>query len=162
MQFYFIYRIWYDDSGPAYQSDTFQPCVEITDEDYIKILTGVRAGKEIRNLKGINDALEKMQEAVLWSDRWRNRDGSERSVPLQKTRHVQLIEYFLTQKDQTKVLRMQDPAKELNRPEDTMTIFRSDGTPVLLTYKHGEITVKEKTQTITWDAEEFLNKIESN
>ena len=87
MQFHFQYRIWYSEDE-IYLERKFEPCVEITEEDYRKILIGVNAGMELKDIPGIDDALQKMRDRVLQIDRWKNKDGTDRKMPLKKPRNV--------------------------------------------------------------------------
>ena len=158
MQFHFQYRIWYSEDE-IYLERKFEPCVEITEEDYRKILIGVNAGMELKDITGIDDALQKMRDCVLQIDRWKNKDGTDRKMPLKKPRNVYMIEYFLTGQDLIWVLGAKDIEEELNRPETSMRIYSHDGIPVLIKYQHGRIYVTEGTITMILDVNEFLNRI---
>ena len=157
MTFFFRYRIWYDDEEGYMRS--FHPAAEISEEDYKRILLGVHDGYEIADIPGIDEALEKMRDAVLFADRCMNKDGTQRNIPLGKSRHIHRIEYFLTDQDSISLNRMKDPYTELSQPEDNMIIRRSNGSEVKITSIHGQVFVREGTRTAVWDKETFLERI---
>ena len=158
MQFSFIYRIWYTEDE-IYQNKTFIPCVEITDYEYQKILQGVASGLEIKDIPGIESALQKMRDRVLMIDQSLNKDGSERKTPLKKPRNFHRIEYFLTDTDLRLLHRSKDLSAELHRPADSMSFYRHNGSPVKITYQYGRVTVTESDRTIILDADDFISRI---
>lgn len=157
MDFFFRYRIWYDEEE-AYMR-FFQPAVKISEDDYKRILLGVHEGYEIADIPGIDEALEKMRNAVIFADRTMNKDGTPREIPLQKSRHIHRIEYFLTDQDYISLNEMKDPYIELSHPEDNMTIRRNNGSEIKITSIHGKVLVREGTRATVWDKEKFLDRI---
>ena len=72
---------------------------------------------------------------------WMNKNGSWRSTPLKKNRAVSKIELFMTDSEYARIRKMKDPIETLNRPEEHMTIYRSDGSFVSLKYENGRVTI---------------------
>ena len=157
MSFFFRYRIWYDEEEAYMRS--FQPVVRISEDDYKRILLGVHEGYEIADIPGIDEARERMQYAVIFADRTMNKDGTQREYPLQRSRHIHRIEYFLTDQDYHTLRKMKDPYTELSQPEDNMTIRRDNGSEIKITSIHGQVLVREGTRTTVWDKEKFLDCI---
>ena len=157
MDFFFRYRIWYDEEEAYMRS--FHPVVKISEDDYKRILLGVHEGYEIADIPEIDESLEKMRNAVVFADRTMNKDGTPRGIPLQKSRHIHRIEYFLTDQDYISLNEMKDPYIELSHPEDNMTIRRSNGSEIKITSIHGKVLVREGTRATVWDKEKFLDRI---
>ena len=71
-----------------------------------------------------------MKQNVIWDDSWHNTNGTRRNSQLKKPREYQKIEMFLDQKTVKQRRSMQNHMEEMRRPEQNMTVYRSDGTHV--------------------------------
>ena len=134
----------------------------IAKEDYIRIMLEAAKGTPIREIEGIEDALEKMTEAVIFSDRYMNLDNTFRKTALKKPREIRSLEFYLTEQDNRRIKKMKDPEAMLAMPEEHMTIYRSDGSSVFISCEFGKVTIKDsrtRTQTVSTEAEYFLSRI---
>ena len=84
MRFHFQYKVIYESGDIFEQNRRNELCVDITQEEYKKIITGVLQGISIKQIEGISEVITKMTEDVLFADRWMNKNGSMRSTPLKK------------------------------------------------------------------------------
>ena len=68
--------------------------VEISKEDYKKIITGVLQERPIDQIEGISDVIDKMTENVEFADRFMNKNGSLRKTPLKKKELFQNLNFL--------------------------------------------------------------------
>ena len=163
MDFYFQYRITYD-NGQSYDRPNLMT-VDITKDEYKRIVLGVMAGKKIHEIEGITEPLEKMTAIVHDIDSWINMNGSQRNKPLKKARNISDLEFFLTMSDYKRFKKMDNPAEMLDRPEDHMTIYRNDGSSVLISCEFGQVKVvdsRKPTTSIIYEADYFLSIVNRN
>ena len=69
MNFNYCYKITYE-SGETYDRRRNELSVEISKEDYKKIITGVLQERPIDQIEGISDVIDKMTENVEFADRF--------------------------------------------------------------------------------------------
>ena len=81
LNFNYCYKITYE-SGETYDRRRNELSVEISKEDYKKIITGVLQERPIEQIEGISDVIDKMTENVEFADRCMNKNGSLRKTPL--------------------------------------------------------------------------------
>ena len=116
----------------------------------------------IEQIAGISSVIAEMKDNVMFADRWLNKNGSWRSTPLKKNRATSKIELFMTDSEYTRIQKTKDPIETLKRPEEHMTIFRSDGSFVSLKYENGQVTIcdsREKNVGRIVDADNFIRDI---
>ena len=77
LNFNYCYKIT-DESGETYDRRRNELSVEISKEDYKKIITGVLQERPIDQIEGISDVIDKMTENVEFADRFMNKNGSLR------------------------------------------------------------------------------------
>ena len=77
LNFNYCYKITYE-SGETYDRRRNELSVEISKEDYKKIITGVLQERPIEQIEGISDVIDKMTENVEFADRFMNKNGSLR------------------------------------------------------------------------------------
>jgi hypothetical protein len=163
MDFYFQYRITYD-NGQFYDRPHVMT-VDITKDEYKRIVLGVMAGKQINEIEDITEPLEKMTAIVHDIDRWTNMNGSQRNKPLKKARNISDLEFFLIMSDYKRFKKMDNLAELFDRPEDHMTIYRNDGSSVLISYEFGQVKVidsRNSTTSITSEVDYFLSIVTRN
>lgn len=161
MKFYYCYRITYE-SGEVCERRRDQLCVEVSKEEYEKIINGVLTGIPIEQIAGISSVIAEMKDNVMFTDRWRNKNGSWRKKPLKKNRAFSKIELFMTDSEYTRIQKMKNPIETLKRSEEHMTIFRSDGSFVSVKYENGQVTIcdsREKNVRRIVDADNFIGDI---
>ena len=93
MNFNYCYKITYE-SGETYDRRRNELSVEISKEDYKKIITGVLQERPIDQIEGISDVIDKMTENVEFADRFMNKNGSLRKTPLKKKRAISKLEFL--------------------------------------------------------------------
>lgn len=156
----FEYRVTYENGKIYDRSHTL--AAQITLDEYKKIIIGVLDGKQINEIEDISEALEKMSETVHYMDGWTNMDGSRRTKPLKKSRCILELEYFLTTSDYNRFKKMKNPIEVIERPEERMTIYRNDGSNVVINYEYGQVKVADsRTPTMykICEADSFLSDI---
>jgi hypothetical protein len=92
-------------------------------------------------------------------------NGSQRNKPLKKARNISDLEFFLTMSDYKRFKKMDNPAEMLDRPEDHMTIYRNDGSSVLISCEFGQVKVvdsRKPTTSIIYEADYFLSIVNRN
>lgn len=141
MEFEFQYRITYE-SGQAYDRP-HRLNVPVTKEEYNKIMLGILDGKSIREIEGIDEVIAKMTEQVQFVDRWYNLNGTQRKTPLKKPRDISDLDFFLPQSEYMRIKKMKNPKEVMERPEEHMTIYRSDGSSVTISSENGKVKVTD-------------------
>jgi hypothetical protein len=160
MDFYFSYRITYQ-NGQSYDRPQMLT-VEVSKEDYCRIMMGVVGGKTINEIERIDSIRSNMTELVLYVDRWINLNGSQRTTPLKKPRNVEEIEFFLPDSEYKRIRKMKDPEAVFSRAEEHMTIYRNDGSSVTVSTENGMVKVKDSRQNgynYTTENDWFLEKV---
>ncbi|MGB4659772.1 MAG: hypothetical protein WBI07_11355 [Mobilitalea sp.] len=107
MDFQFQYRITYG-NGQFYDRPHVMT-VQITMDEYKKIIPGVLEGKRIEEIDDISETIEKMTEMVHYIDSWINMNGSQRTKPLKKARIISELEFFIPMSDYKRLKKMQNP-----------------------------------------------------
>ena len=146
LNFNYCYKITYE-SGETYDRRRNELSVEISKEDYKKIITGVLQERPIEQIEGISDVIDKMTENVEFADRFMNKNGSLRKTPLKKKRAIS---------------KMKNPIETLERPVEHMTVYRNDGSSVTLTAENGRVSIvdsREKNVKHIIEADHFISKI---
>lgn len=162
MRFHFQYKVIYESGDIFEQNRRNELCVDITQEEYKKIITGVLQGISIKQIEGISEVITKMTEDVLFADRWMNKNGSMRSTPLKKNRKISEIEFFMTENELQRIKKEKDPIRMLERPKEQMTVYRSDGTYITLETENGQVIIKDSTEKNSYrivDADYFIHHI---
>lgn len=162
MRFHFQYKVIYESGDIFEQNRRNELCVDITQEEYKKIITGVLQGISIKKIEGISEVITKMTEDVLFADRWMNKNGSMRSTPLKKNRKISEIEFFMTENELQRIKKEKDPIRMLERPKEQMTVYRSDGTYITLETENGQVIIKDSTEKNSYrivDADYFIHHI---
>lgn len=93
LNFNYCYKITYE-SGETYDRRRNELSVEISKEDYKKIITGVLQERPIDQIEGISDVIDKMTENVEFVDRFMNKNGSLRKTPLKKKELFQNLNFL--------------------------------------------------------------------
>ena len=134
--------------------------VKVTREEYRLIIAGAAQGRSLEETEGIDDVLSRMKENVEFIDKWTNLNGSLRKAPMKKQREIEKMELFLTDEDLRKIRSMPDPLAAFDRPEEHMTVYRSDGSSVSIRSEFGTVQItdtRKKGALISMDAEQFLS-----
>jgi len=157
MTFNYKYRITYG-NGKTYDHEDILMCVEITEEEYKRILHRIKDGYTLNDAPGIDDLLDRMREKVITYDPWRNLNGSIREKKLDKPREIKEIELYLEEREVRRIRSILDIDADIDRPEQRMRIYRADGSYVELVYKLGMVQVtdsRKKGRYLTADADQF-------
>ena len=161
LNFNYCYKITYE-SGETYDRRRNELSVEISKEDYKKIITGVLQERPIDQIEGISDVIDKMTENVEFADRFMNKNGSLRKTPLKKKRAISKLEFFIPEYEYRRLKKMKDPIETLERPVEHMTVYRNDGSSVTLTAENGRVSIvdsREKNVRHIIEADYFVSKI---
>ena len=145
MNFNYCYKIIYE-SGETYDRRRNELSVEISKEDYKKIITGVLQERPIDQIEGISDVIDKMTENVEFADRFMNKNGSLRKTPLKKKRAISKLEFFIPEYEYRRLKKMKNPIETLERPVEHMTVYRNDGSSVTLTAENGRVSIVDSRE----------------
>jgi hypothetical protein len=160
MDFNFQYRITYENG--QFNDRPHEMTVQITMDEYKKIVLGVLEGRRIEEIDNISEAVEKMTEIVRYIDSWINMDGSQRTTPLKKARSISELEFFLPMTEYERLKNMQNPKEVFERHEEHMTIYRNDGSSVMIRYEYGQVKVTDSRNPClckTREADYFISTI---
>lgn len=114
-------------------------CVDVTEEEYIKLVQGISEGKTLPDISGIDEVLNRMRDNVIRSDSFMNLNGTYRDQALKTPRKIESVEVFLDKQFIGHIRSLSDPVGEMTRPEQIMTVYRSDGSSVEIRYRRGEV-----------------------
>ena len=156
----FKYRITYADGQVRYCPDSFTASINVTDEEYLQIIQGVADGCDIMDIEGLEDVVSRMKARAEELDPHFTVKGTWRNQPLKTLREIADVEVFLDLQFVTHIRSYKDPISEMTRPEQAMTVYRSDGSSVEITYRQGKITYRDsrkKGQTCVMTADTFLS-----
>ena len=160
MDFQFQYRITYE-NGQFYDRPHVMT-VQITMDEYKKIVLGVLEGKRIEEIDNISETIQKMTEIVQYIDSWSNMNGSQRTTRLKKARVISELEFFLPMWEYKRLEKIQNPKETFERPEEHMTIYRNDGSSVMISYEYGQVKVTDSRNHGSYkvhEADYFLSNI---
>ena len=160
MDFHVQYRITYG-NGQHYDRP-YVMNVQITMYEYKKIILGVLDGKQIKEIDNISETIEKMTEIVQSADNWVNMDGTHRTKRLKKERIITEIEFLIPMSEYKRLKKMKNPIEVFERPEDHMTIYRNDGSSVMISYKYGLVKITDSRNPGSYsvrEADYFLSII---
>lgn len=161
MRFNYTYRITYG-SGQYCDRSRQQLTIEITQEQYGRIIEKVIQGCTISEVPGIETLVKDMEEQVHFVDRWDNLDGSHRKTPLKKERDIAKIELLLLEDEIKRISKMKNPMEVLTRPSEQITLLRSDGSYVILSTEQGRVKLEDsrkKGMAMLMDTDQFLNLV---
>lgn len=161
MDFQFQYRITYG-NGQCYDRNEQVLTVPISMDEYKEIIQGVLAGKQIEEINGISETIEKMIEFVQDHDRWIHVNGTQRTTPLKKARVISELKFFMPVSEINRLRKMKNPMEVLERAEEHMTIYRNDGSSVIISYAYGQVKVidsRRPSSYTTCEADHFISKM---
>lgn len=156
----YLYTVTYENGRTRSSRASATQTIEVTDEDYLTIVKGVAGGKSLSEIAGIDSVLSSMRAHVVDDDSYMGLNGSYRNKKLREPRRIQGIELFLEDGFVRRIMSLSDPIAEMTRPEQVMTVYRSDGSSVEIHYRRGEIMYidsKKKGQHSIMTADTFLN-----
>ncbi len=164
MRFNYTYSLKYS-NGKTYTQNPAkeQMGIEVTTDEYRKVIEGTLSGKAITNIPDIADLLNRMRDDVIFADRFKNTDGSSRTKGLKKPRNITDIEFYLIE-NEIKVLKKMNNLLSIleNQPEE-MKIYRDDGSYVSIKTELGKVYIKSSKSgsgAMSMDIDTFLWKLE--
>lgn len=160
MDFQFQYRITYE-NGQFYDRPHVMT-VQITKDEYKKIVLGLLEGKRIEEIDDISEAIGKMTDIIQYIDSWINTNGSQRSKRLKKPRVISELEFFLPMSEYKRLSKIQNPRDVFERPEEHMTIYRNDGSSIMISCEFGLVRVTDSRNPCcckVHEADQFLSTI---
>ena len=89
-------------------------------------------------------------------------NGSQRTKPLKKPRCISKLEFFIPMSDYQCLKEMQNPMEVFVRPEEHMTIYRNDGSSVMISNEYGQVKVTDSrnpSSRIIREADHFISTI---
>lgn len=161
MRFNYTYRIIYG-SGQCCDRSRQQLTIEITREQYGRIIEKVTQGCTINEVPGIEELVKDMEEQVRFVDRWDNLDGTHRKTLLKKERDIAKIELLLPEDEIRRISKMKNPAELLTKPSEQITLQRSDGSHVILSTEQGRVKLEDSRKNgmaMLMDTDQFLNLV---
>ena len=157
----FHYVVAYENGKIRASGDHRSMRVELTEEEYIKVAVGLSEGLELMDIPGIEDVLERMRQRVIEFDVYYSLDGRLKSKASIRRRKISTVEVSARSWDIDRFRSMKDPRTELSRPEQSMTIYRNDGSSVEICYRRGEVEYKDSRKrgsTGIMTADRFIDR----
>lgn len=151
------YRITYE-SGQTYDRKHILS-IDVSKDDYKKIIQGIVDHASLEDICGVEHIVDAMIQNVRDIDRCYNLDGSLRSKALKKERAILSVEPYLEESEVRRILKMKSPLDALDRTEEQMTIYRSDGSFVRITSEFGLVKIEDsnrKGMVTTMEADTFI------
>ncbi len=109
---------------------------DVQEEEFLKIVRGIADGLELKEIQGIDSVLERMRQIVMGPAsrsggrmRWLRQFGADCKM-----------DFYLDPDAVGHIRDLKDPVQEMSRPEQNITVYRSDGSHVTFTYSRGIIT----------------------
>lgn len=164
MRLNYTYSIKYE-NGKTYKQnpDKEQMCIEITSDEYRRIVEGILSGKAITNIQGVSELLNRMRDDVIFADRFKNTDGSSRTKGLKKPRNITDIEFYLIENEIQALKKMNNPLSILENPPEEMKIYRDDGSYVSIKTELGKVYIKSSKSgagAMSIDVSNFIRKLD--
>jgi len=154
------FKVIYE-SGKIVDRERYLP-VEVSDEDYRKIVEGTSKGLDLGEIDGIEEAINNMKQRVIEIDCYYDLNGKLMNKPLKKPRRIADIEVRLPKRDAKRIMSMKDPLQELDRQAESMKIYRSDGSFVTIKYEFGQVIVEDsrnKGGRYMMNSDDFVRRI---
>ncbi|SFO21532.1 hypothetical protein SAMN04487831_11246 [Pseudobutyrivibrio sp. UC1225] len=164
MRLNYTYSIKYENGKTFKQNpDKEQMGIEVTSDEYRKVVEGVLSGKAITNILDIADLLNRMRDDVIFADRFKNTDGSSRTKGLKKPRKITDIEFYMIDSEIQALKKMNNPLSILKNPPEEMKIYRDDGSYVSIRSELGKVYIKSSksvTGAMRMDVSNFIRKLD--
>lgn len=112
---------------------------------------------ELDDREEITDIVFAMKENVEYIDRWKNKNGSNRATPLKKPRDITDIHLFVQREDLSRIQKY--PIELLDRPEEKLTVYGSDGKTITISHRFGEVCVSNGRLVAVFGADRFIDMI---
>lgn len=160
MDFEFQYRITYGSGQVIDRQNRLK--IDISKEDYIKIVDAVLKGIPLKDIEGITEVTSKMTKYVEEIDGYYNMDGTLRRTALKKPRVITDLEFFFSESEYRRIKKMKDPLEVISRPKEQMTIHRNDGSYVNIVNENGFVKIFDsnvKNSHVIVEADHFISKI---
>lgn len=159
MEISFQYRITYDNDQTYERKNQIK--IPVSKEEYKTVMLGIAQGLLLEEIENIDEVISRMKEEVLELDCYFNRDGTYRAKRLKKPRTINGMELFIPQTEYQRIKKMSDPEAVFDRTEEHLTLYRNDGSHVILSSENGKITVKDsrKISYAILDVDHFLSRI---
>ncbi|SDH58892.1 hypothetical protein SAMN05421493_10257 [Pseudobutyrivibrio sp. 49] len=164
MRLNYTYSIKYE-NGKTYKQnpDKEQMGIEVTTDEYRKVVEGVLSGEAITNIQGVSELLARMSDDVLFADRFKNTDGSSRTKGLKKPRNITEIEFYMIDSEIQALKEMNNPLSILENQPEEMKIYRDDGSYVSIKSELGKVYIKSSKSgagAMSMDIDTFLWKLD--
>ena len=160
MKIAFDYLVTFQDGRTVNRHDRRFP--NFSDEEFRLIVKGLVAGYEFAAIPDIEPILTKLNENVELGEQYLSINGVFLEAKIKKPRVIMDIEYAIPSDQLNQLLAFRDHMEQLDRPEDSMTIYRNDGSCVTIKSKFGKVwlTDSRRLQTpTTMEADYFLSRV---
>ena len=156
----FDYRVTFQDGVTVDRHDRLFP--EFTNEEYCLIVKGLVGGYAFTAIPGIEPILSKLHEDVEFGEQYLTINGNFLDKPIRKRRVIERIEFSIPEKQLKKMLAFRDHIELLDKPEESMTVYRTDGSHVKIKTVFGEVWLTDSrgpSATTKTDADYFLSRV---
>ena len=160
MNMTFNYRVTFKNGVVAERNEITS--VALTGEELKTVVKGLADGCALTSIPGIESVLEKMRLLVEDYELHMSIIGVFRDRPLKRPREITNIEYSLPKWQQQKLIGFRDHMDYLDKPEESMVIYRADGSYVTIKSYLGEVHLtdsRQKTSTRCMSVDRFLSRI---
>ena len=160
MKIAFDYLVTFQDGRTVNRHDRLFP--NFSDEEFRLIVKGLVAGYEFAAIPDIEPILTKLNENVELGEQYLSINGVFLEAKIKKPRVIMDIEYAIPSDQLNQLLAFRDHMEQLDRPEDSMTIYRNDGSCVTIKSKFGKVWLTDSRRlqtTTTMEADYFLSRV---
>lgn len=161
MKLRYTFQITYADGRTRSLDKNSHMVADVPLDVFEAVVEAFLQGKSLDETEALLEYIPGMREDVIYGDRFVNLDGTYRKEALKRPRDISEVEFFLTDGDIRKIRGMKDPLEALCRPEEEMTVYRSDGSAVRIRSFFGEVEIKDinRRETHILSSDEFIREI---
>ena len=161
MKFEYSYRISYVNGKICDNKVTL--VVDVAKEQYKKIVLEMMSGKAFFDIQGIDDDIKcKIIKDIEFVDRFTNLDGTMRKTAPKKCCAYTDIEVYIPDREYKRLKSIKNLEEFLSRPEEHMTIHRSDGSYISICVENGLVKFRDSKdghQTTIREADDYIRLI---
>ena len=146
----YYYRITHV-NGKTYDSAPNSGRVPVTEDQYKEIVRNVANGIPLEDIDVVKQLRSRIEDNVL--------DNEQCRLGNRRPKGFKAISIRLTDFEKRSMSKMKDHLEILDKPKESMNIYRSDGTMVKISWEHGVVECHDtKTGHMRrMSADDFLN-----
>lgn len=131
-------------------------------EEYCLIVRGLVEGYTFTAIPGVEPILARLHEEVEFGEQHLSINGNFLDKPIRKPRKISAVKFSVPEKQLKKLLAFRDHMELLDKPEESMTVYRADGSHVTIKSAFGQVWLTDSSgpgATTKMDADYFLSRV---